>query len=93
MNDNVFNFPKKELNIEVELEDDGKHAEIVSAVEQMMFVHANGIFETIDDVTWEHIFDASFGMLISAAFKAEIHPQDLEEMLHSVSVEEHKFDA
>ena len=93
MSDNVFKFPGAELNIEVELDSQKEHSEIVYAIEQMLHIHCKGIKESIEKVEWEHILDASFGLLITAAFEAGMHPEELEEMLHSVVVEEQKYDA
>jgi len=95
MSDNVFKFPKngKEMDVDVNLEEDIAHSEVIHAVQQIMHINCVGMVKSIDGLTWEHIFDATFGMLIDAAFNAEIEPEELMEMLHSVVVEEKKYDA
>jgi len=92
MSDNVIRFPKRELNIDVELEDDGDYYEFVFAVQTMIEMHVAGIVGT-SDVEWEHVMDAAMSVGIGAGLRAGITPEELQEMLASCKVEEVEYDA
>ena len=92
MSDNVFNFPKPHLNIEVELEDLKRHEELVEACHMMFEIHAAGMVHT-SDVNWEHIMDAALSLGIGAGLRAGITPAELEDALADVCIEEIEYDA
>lgn len=87
MSDNVFQFPKKPLDIQVDLEEEAMHDQLVEAVHTMLEMHVAGIIGT-SDVGWEHVMDAAMSLGISAGLRAGIPAGELEDALADVVIEE-----
>lgn len=92
MSDNIYNFPKKPLNIAVDLEEEEYHEQVVQAVHSIMEMHLAGIVMS-SDVDWEHVMDAALSVAISAGLRAGYPLEELEEALSKLKVEEISYDA
>ena len=91
MSDNIYNFPKGRLEVEVEFDDDS-HQELVDAAHTMLEMHAAGMIQC-SDVGWEHILDAAMTLGIGAGLRAGISPEELEDALADVVIEGIIYDA
>lgn len=92
MSDNIYNFPKKPLDIEVDLEDEEYNEQVVDAVHTMLEMHVTGIVHT-SDVEWEHVMDAALSVAIGAGVRAGYPIEELEEALNSIAIKGFEYDA
>ena len=92
MSDNIYNFPKKPMNIQVDLEDEAYNEQVVDAVHTMLEMHVSGIVHT-SDVEWEHVMDAALSVAISAGLRAGYPLHELEAALSDIKVREADYDA
>lgn len=92
MTDNIYKFPKKELDIEVNLEEQEYNAQVVDAVHTMLEMHVAGIV-SVSDVEWEHVMDAALSVAMSAGLRAGIPSEELQAILASATIEEVSYDA
>ena len=92
MSDNIYNFPKRGLDIQVDLEEEAYNEKVVDAVHTMLEMHVSGIVST-SDVEWEHIMDAALSVAISAGLRAGFPLEELKEALSQIDVKEMEYDA
>ena len=92
MSDNIYNFPKKGFELEVELEEMQEHAEIVRSVQTILEMNISGIVQS-SDVDWEHVMDAALSVAMNAGFRAGMSVEELQEFLEGAVLEEFNYDA
>lgn len=92
MSDNIYNFPKRGFDIQVDLEEEEYNEKVVDAVHTMLEMHVSGIVST-SDVEWEHIMDAALSVAISAGLRAGFRIDELKESLAMIDVKEIEYDA
>jgi hypothetical protein len=92
MSDNIYNFPKKTLDIQVDLEDEEYHESVVDAVHTILEMHVSGIVAT-SDVEWEHVMDAALSVAISAGLRAGFPVEELQKSLSMVQIKDFEYDA
>tara|TARA_X000001382_G_scaffold2945_1_gene3282 strand:- start:511 stop:777 length:267 start_codon:yes stop_codon:yes gene_type:complete len=78
----IIEFPKKNMNIEVQVVDQDKIEECASAV----MIYLNGLHVS-KFANWEEITNSLILAFASSAHKAGISPQDAMEMLVSVQIQ------
>jgi hypothetical protein len=92
MSDNIYNFPKKTLDIQVDLEDEEYHERVVDAVNTILEMHVSGIVAS-SDVEWEHVMDAALSVAIGAGLRAGFRLEELKESLALIDIKEIEYDA
>jgi len=92
MSDNIYNFPKRGFDIQVDLEEEAYNEKVVDAVHTMLEMHVSGIVST-SDVEWEHIMDAALSVAISAGLRAGFQIEELKESLAMIDVKKVEYDA
>ena len=90
MTDNVVEFPKKELDIAVNLEDDGYY-EIVTAVNTMLEMQVAGMMVTAD-IEWPHVMDACMSLAVSAGLRSGMEASEITTMLQNAKIHEVDLD-
>lgn len=93
MTDNILKFPKRNINVDVELEESQEeYHEMVEAIVIMMEMHTAGLIVT-SDAKWQHVMDACMTMAVSAGLRAGMTSEEIEEMFESARVHEVEYDA
>ena len=93
MSDNIVKFPKRELDIDVELDEtEQEYDEMVSAINTMLEMQMAGLIVT-SEAKWHHIMDACLSMAVSAGLRSGLDTEEIEEIMHSASIQEVKYDA
>ena len=92
MSDNIYNFPKRPLDIQVDLEEEEFNEKVVGAVHTMLEMHVSGIVST-SDVEWEHVMDAALSVAISAGLRAGFPLEELQVALSEINIKETEYDA
>lgn len=92
MSDNIYNFPKRPLDIQVDLEEEEFNEKVVDAVHTMLEMHVSGIVAT-SDVEWEHVMDAALSVAISAGLRAGFPLEELQVALSEINIKETEYDA
>ena len=92
MSDNIYNFPKRPLDIQVDLEEEEFNEKVVDAVHTMLEMHVSGIVST-SDVEWEHVMDAALSVAISAGLRAGFPLEELQVALSEINIKETEYDA
>ena len=92
MSDNIYKFPKRELDVDVTFEDIELHRDIVDATHTILQMNCEGIVAT-SDVDWEHIMDAALNVAINAGLRAGASVEELQDILATCTIEENNYDA
>tara|TARA_E500000318_G_scaffold54719_2_gene50960 strand:+ start:439 stop:720 length:282 start_codon:yes stop_codon:yes gene_type:complete len=93
MTDNILKFPKRNLEVDVELEEsEEEYHEMVEAIVVMMEMHTAGLIVT-SDAKWQHVMDAAMSVAVNAGLRAGMSTEEIEETFESVRVQEVKYDA
>ena len=88
MSDNIFKFPNKELEVEVDLEDEEWNEQVSDAVFTILKMNVEGIVNT-SDVSWAHIMDAALNIGINAGLEAGY---TIEQMQEAIMTSERDFE-
>lgn len=91
MSDNIFRFPNKGLEVEVDLEDDEWNEQVSEAVFTILKMNVEGIVNT-SDVEWVHIMDAALNVGIGAGLAAGYTIEEMQEVI-SASDRGYDYDA
>lgn len=91
MSDNIFKFPKKELDIEVDLEKDEWDDQVSEAVFTILKMNVEGIVNT-SDVEWEHVMDAALNIAVGAGLAAGFSIEQMQNAMNYMD-EEYEYDA
>jgi len=95
MTDNILKFPKRglEIDVDVELEEtQEEYEEMVEAIVVMMEMHTAGLIVT-SDAKWQHVMDAAMSVAVNAGLRAGLSTEEIEGTFESVRVQEVKYDA
>ena len=66
MTDNILKFPKRNLDVEVDLDQtQEEYEEMVEAIVVMMEMHTAGLIVT-SEAKWQHVMDAAMSMAVNA---------------------------
>jgi len=93
MTDNILKFPKRNLDVEVDLDQtQEEYEEMVEAIVVMMEMHTAGLIVT-SEAKWQHVMDAAMSMAVNAGLRAGLSTEEIEDTFESVKVQEVKYDA
>ena len=83
MTDNIIDFPKGRLEIDVELESD---SELVDAATAALLMQANGLFVSTA-LDYEMLFEAAVMTAIECGLKCGMTPEEISEVMASIKVQ------
>ena len=92
MSDNIFKFPNKGLEVEVELEDEDWDEQVCDSVFTILSMNIEGIVNT-SDVEWHHIMDAALNIGLNAGLRAGITLEQMQDAIMTLAEKEYEYDA